>query len=99
MKLKNINYKILNLGNPWLRRKKLTNTKRKKYTFKILQSEYKILSNYKCYNKVDSLNKDSLNTVLQNDSISSLVNDTNSRKNSIISDSLSKEIEIGEVKK
>lgn len=76
----NINYKILKLGNPWLLKKKLTNTKRKKYTFRILQSEYKIFSNYTFYNKRDS--------------ISSTENEKY-----IISDSLSKEIEVGGTEK
>jgi len=83
----NINYKILKLGNPWLRRKKLTNSKGKKYTFKILQSEYKTLSDYKYLSKLDSTNfSDSLKLILYNDSISDLKTDTNSIKNSLISD-------------
>jgi hypothetical protein len=95
-----INYKILKLGNPWLRRKKLTNSKRKEYTFKILKSDYKIMSDNKYYNKVDStVLLDSLNPILLNDSITSQVIDTISKKNSIISDSLSKEIEIEKVEK
>jgi hypothetical protein len=96
----NINYKILKLGNPWLRRKNLTNSKRKKYTFKILQSEYKILSENEYYNKPSTtVVSDSLNSILKKDSISSQPIDTISKKYSIISDSLLKENEIGEVKK
>jgi len=96
----NINYKILKLGNPWLRRKELTNSKGKKYTFKILQSEYRILSDYECYNNSDSISfPDSLEIILCNDSISSLRINTDSNKNYIISDSVPKAIEIEGTKK
>jgi len=96
----NINYKILKLGNPWLIKKKLTNTKRKKYTFKILQSEYKIISDYAFYNKIDTLKKsDSQNIASKIDSISSIENDSISSEKSITLDSLSKEIEIGGTEK
>ena len=42
----NINYKILKIGNPWLRQKYLKNKNRKTYTLKILNSEYKLFTNY-----------------------------------------------------
>ena len=66
----NINYKILKLGNPWLLKKKLTNTKRKKYTFKILQSQYKIFSNYAFYNKKDSISSPENKKYMISDSLS-----------------------------
>ncbi|MAW66052.1 MAG: hypothetical protein CMD18_07655, partial [Flavobacteriales bacterium] len=42
----NINYKILKIANPWLRQKYLKNKNRKTYTLKILNSEYKVFTNY-----------------------------------------------------
>lgn len=96
----NINYKILKLGNPWLRRKKLTNSKRKNYVFKILETDYKIQSSYSCYNRSDSTTfSDSLNSILCNDSISSLKIPVDSAKNSIISDTSLKNTEIERIKK
>ncbi|MBI34563.1 MAG: murein transglycosylase [Flavobacteriales bacterium] len=43
---KNINYKILKLANPWLRQKYLKNENQKNYVLKILNSEFKVYTNY-----------------------------------------------------
>lgn len=92
----NINYKILKLSNPWLRRKRITNSTKKTYTIQIPKNGYQIFSDYDCYHKSDSSSlSDSLRSILCNDSISSIQIDSNSIKNSILSDSLSKEAEIG----
>lgn len=91
----NLNYKILKLSNPWIKLKRITNPKKKTYSIKIPKNGYHIYSDYDCYLHNDSSNlTDSLRLILCNDSNTSMQFDSNSLKNSILSDSLPKEAEI-----
>lgn len=84
----NINYKILKIANPWLRQKYLKNKNSKTYTLKILNSDYKIFSNYDTINAGIVNNKEigsveSVEFIKKSDSLSN--------KNLLFKDTIKKE--------
>lgn len=85
-----INYKILKIGNPWLRQRYLKNPNKKKYTLKIPIEGFNLYTEYLCEDP-DSL-KDSvqmlINKTMCADSISKSNNDSIIPEKSIISDTL-----------
>lgn len=86
----NINYKILKIGNPWLRQKYLKNPNKREYVLKIPSSGYNIYTEYEC-TPGDSI-KDSttlsLNKINCTDSTVNHISDSIIPEKTINSDSL-----------
>ena len=85
---RNINYKILKIANPWLRQKYLKNKNSKKYIIKILNSDYKVFTNY------DTMNTGIVNPARTNSVDSAVVYnklDNLSKENILYTDTIKKE--------
>ena len=87
---RNINYKILKMGNPWLRKKYLKNKNKKTYSLKILNSEYKVFTKYET---IDSA-KTNTEIISTSDSSSQKKSDSLSREKILKIDNVKKELKI-----
>ena len=85
-----INYKILKIGNPWLRQKYLKNSSKKKYRLKIPIEGYSVYTEFEedtLQNNIDSLSATPQDSI-SNDSTVNHISDSLIPKKTIISDSL-----------
>lgn len=71
-----INYKILKIANPWLRQKYLKNETNKSYKIKILNSEFKVFTDFDTIQDTLSTNDNSLFYDMKDSTINSLNSDT-----------------------